>query len=257
MCVLGGMPVKCQSDFAELRAGAVVWFPRTANGEPHCSEQTQLEIMKRAIILAALPLACTASTAFVCPAALAANRPIKPGDVSSAIAPHRALKAKNNQQRRRGRQLLEASLGGAGSPAVVGAVVSSASFVLAWSPTAAVAVVGVLLGASVVNALQGGVRGDLGSTPDKILGVPAEEATAEHVAKLGAFDLGAACFFLVRLTAGTYSQPPSRGAGILVAEHEVPAGFSRTSPLLRTAPVAGPRRSAIFGLLRLGVVLCS
>ena len=144
--------------------------------------------MKRATIFAALPLACSASQAFVCPAALAANRPVL-GDVSgstTAIAPHRrAFKARNQRQRRRGRQL-EASLGGAGAPSVVGAVVSSASFVLTWSPTAVVAVVGVLFGASVVNALQGGVRGDLGSTPDKILGVPADEATADHVSKLGA-----------------------------------------------------------------------
>lgn len=35
-----------------------------------------------------------------------------------------------------------------------------------------------------MNALQGGVRGDLGKTPEKILGVPAKEATGEHVAKL-------------------------------------------------------------------------
>lgn len=35
-----------------------------------------------------------------------------------------------------------------------------------------------------MNALQGGVRGDLGKTPEKILGVPAQEATGEDVAKL-------------------------------------------------------------------------
>eukprot|EP00752_Nemacystus_decipiens_P012270 g10876.t1 len=143
--------------------------------------------MKRAIVLAALPLACASSPAFVLPAAVAANRP-KLHDVSrshSAIAPHSssALNTKN-QQRRRGRRL-EASLGGAGAPSVAGAAISSASFVLAWSPTAVVAVVGAFFAASVVNALQGGVRGDLGATPDKILGVPAEEATAEHVAQLG------------------------------------------------------------------------
>lgn len=77
---------------------------------------------------------------------------------------------------------------------MVSAVVSSASLVLAWSPTALVTVVGILLGASVVNALQGGVRGDLGSSSDKILGVPAEQATAEHVAKLGAWFLGLFAF---------------------------------------------------------------
>lgn len=151
--------------------------------------------MKCTIILAALPLVCTASPAFVGPArgpaALETNRP-KLGDVSSrpsAIAPQQRPARTQQRQRRRGRQL-EASLGGAGTPSVAVAVASSASFVLAWSPTALGAVFGVLLGASVVNALQGGVRGDLGSTPDKILGVPAEEATAEHVAKLGALVLG-------------------------------------------------------------------
>lgn len=35
-----------------------------------------------------------------------------------------------------------------------------------------------------MNALQGGVRGDLGKTPEKILGVPAKEATGEDVARL-------------------------------------------------------------------------
>lgn len=187
--------------------------------------------MKRAIILAALPLACSASPAFVCPAALTANRPIL-GDVSAsaAIAPHQQHlpQQHHRQQRRRGRQL-EASLGGASSgagaaaaaaPPVVGAVVSSASFVLAWSPTALVAVVGVLFGASVVNALQGGVRGDLGSTPEKILGVPAEEATADHVAKLGAWFWLVCCLWFL-LVCRKHVQLPW-----LFADDEVPAAFA-------------------------------
>lgn len=162
---------------------------------PQFGGQANLDVMKRAIMLAALPLAscATPSPAFVYPAAapaLAANRPRLGGDVSSsAIAPqqqHAHPRAKDQQrQRRRGRHL-QASLGG-GASSVAAAVASSSSFVLAWSPTAVVAVFGLLLGASVVNALQGGVRGDLGSTPEKILGVPAEEATAEHVARLGAW----------------------------------------------------------------------
>lgn len=164
--------------------------PAVSGRGPHFGEQTQLETMKRAIMLAALPLACAASPAFVHHTALASNRP-KLGDVSarsSAIAPQppccRPDRAKHQQQRHRGGQL-EASLGGAGSPSVAGAAISSASVVLAWFPPAIVAVVGVLVAASVVNVLQGGVRGDLGLTSDKILGVRAEEATAEHVASLG------------------------------------------------------------------------
>lgn len=64
------------------------------------------------------------------------------------------------------------------------AAVSSTSvpLVLAWSP--AVLVAG-LVGASVVHALQGGVRGDRGATQEDILGVPAEQATAQDVARLG------------------------------------------------------------------------
>lgn len=53
--------------------------------------------------------------------------------------------------------------------------------ILVW-PLAAVGVG--LVGASIVNALQGGVRGYLGASQEQILGVPAEEATAEDVAKL-------------------------------------------------------------------------
>lgn len=143
-------------------------------------------MMKRVTILAALPFACSASPAFVChaPAALKTNSP-RLGDVDS-IAP----RAAHLQHRhRRGRQL-EASLGGAASPSIAEVVASSASFVISRSPTALAAVVGLLVGASVVNALQGGIRGDLGSTTDKILGVPAEEATAEDVSKLGAFGFG-------------------------------------------------------------------
>lgn len=75
---------------------------------------------------------------------------------------------------------------GGSAPSVAGALASSTSFVVSWSPAALATLAGVLVGASVVNALQGGVRGDLGSTPENILGVPAEEATAEDVAKLGA-----------------------------------------------------------------------
>jgi len=48
-----------------------------------------------------------------------------------------------------------------------------------------IAVVAWLFVASVVNALQGGIRGDLGLSSKDILGVSAEEATSEHIEKLG------------------------------------------------------------------------
>lgn len=61
---------------------------------------------------------------------------------------------------------------------------SSASVSLSIVGTAVCA----LVGASVVHALQGGVRGDLGLSQEEILGVPSEEATVEHVASLGELD---------------------------------------------------------------------
>ncbi|CAM9651955.1 unnamed protein product [Discosporangium mesarthrocarpum] len=45
-------------------------------------------------------------------------------------------------------------------------------------------IVGALVVASVVHALQGGVRGYRGATQDNILGVPAEEATVEDIKRL-------------------------------------------------------------------------
>ena len=62
------------------------------------------------------------------------------------------------------------------------------SHMLVWFPVTLV--VGLFV-ASVVNALQGGVRGDLGLTAEKILGVSADEATAEHIEKLGKMFLDA------------------------------------------------------------------
>lgn len=54
--------------------------------------------------------------------------------------------------------------------------------ILAWCP-AGLAIA--LVGTSVVHALQGGVRGDLGKTQEEILGVRAEEATARDISRLG------------------------------------------------------------------------
>lgn len=171
--------------------------------------------MKPVVIATALPLVCAAAAsspgAFVypaaattaaappaAPAAFTTNRP-KLRDVSCPIAPLQSYHLKQQQllqQRWRGRQhkqngqrnVVVASLGGS-SPSVSGVLVSSTSFVASWSPTVLATAVALLVVASLVNALQGGVRGDLGSTPEKILGVPAEEATAEDVAKLGAWCL--------------------------------------------------------------------
>lgn len=69
-------------------------------------------------------------------------------------------------------------------PGITGGLVLSSTTAisaLAWVPAC---VLLLLIGGSVANALQGGVRGDLRKTPEKILGVPAGEATGEDVAKL-------------------------------------------------------------------------
>ncbi|CAM9859835.1 unnamed protein product [Ectocarpus sp. 8 AP-2014] len=146
--------------------------------------------MKRAFVLTVLPLVSSASlaAAFVCPApatatsaAFTPNRPRLAGDASAssaaaAIAPLRPARDQHRQQRRRRRHLV-ASLGG-GVPEVAAVVVSSTSSVVSW-------LVGALVAASIANFLQGRPYRDLGLTPDKILGVPAEEATADHVARLG------------------------------------------------------------------------
>lgn len=175
--------------------------------------------MKRTAILTALPLVCTAASspaAFVYPAATATaaapspgtfttNRPRSSGDVSSPLVPLQSYHHQQQQQQRQEykrdgqRNRVVASLGGS-APAVASALASSTSFVVSWSPAALATLAGVLVGASVVNALQGGVRGDLGSTPEKILGVPAEEATAEDVAKLG--ECARVCLFVGWLLAG-------------------------------------------------------
>ncbi|CAN0124371.1 unnamed protein product, partial [Hapterophycus canaliculatus] len=84
----------------------------------------------------------------------------------------------------RGRHLT-ATLSDSTTPTLVSAVAPSVSVFLSWAPNAVGAVVAILAAASVVNALQAGIRGDLGLTQETILGVPAEEATPEHVAKLG------------------------------------------------------------------------
>lgn len=146
--------------------------------------------MKRTFVLTVLPLVSSTSlaAAFVCPAparattsaAFTPNRPRLAGDASSAaaaIAPLRPLHDQH-QQRRSGRHLV-ASLGG-GVPEVAAVVVSSTSSAVSW-------LVGALVAASIANFLQGRPYRDLGLTPDKILGVPAEEATADHVAGLGAW----------------------------------------------------------------------
>lgn len=52
----------------------------------------------------------------------------------------------------------------------------------AWVPSSLIAA---LVGASVIHALQGGVRGYLGLSQEDVLGVPVEKATAEDVAALG------------------------------------------------------------------------
>ncbi|CAM9356812.1 unnamed protein product [Ectocarpus sp. 4 AP-2014] len=145
--------------------------------------------MKRAFVLTVLPLVSSASlaAAFVCPApatatsaAFTPNRPRLGGDASSSaaatIAPLRPARDQHRQQRQRGRDLVP-SLGG-GVPEVAAVVVSSTSSVVSW-------LVGALVAASIANFLQGRPYRDLGLTPDKILGVPAEEATADHVARLG------------------------------------------------------------------------
>ncbi|CAB1113092.1 unnamed protein product [Ectocarpus sp. CCAP 1310/34] len=146
--------------------------------------------MKRAFVLTVVPLVSSASlaAAFVCPApatatsaAFTPNRPRLAGDASSSsasatIAPLRPARDLHRQQRQRGRHLV-ASLGG-GVPEVAAVVISSTSYVVSW-------LVGTLVAASIANFLQGRPYSDLGLTPDKILGVPAEEATADHVARLG------------------------------------------------------------------------
>lgn len=191
--------------------------------------------MKRAVILAVLPLVCSASSpAFVHRAPTAVHQANSPrlGDVSP-IAPRPARR--NQHRHRRGRQL-EASLGGGVAPSsLAGVVASSASFVVSRAPAALAAVVGVLVAASVVNALQGGVRGDLGSTADKILGVPAEEATAEHVSKLG----GSVCWGGVARACAPVVVDCKirvnmccRGLGLLIMN------FQLVTPELRTAATA-------------------
>ncbi|CAM9648801.1 unnamed protein product [Ectocarpus fasciculatus] len=143
--------------------------------------------MKRAFVLTVLPLASSASlaAAFVCPAparattpaaAFTPNGPRLAGDASAAVAAIAPLRPLHHQ-RRRGRHLV-ASLGGGGVPEVAAVVASSTSSAVSW-------LLGALVAASIANFLQGRPYRDLGLTPDKILGVPAEEATADHVARLG------------------------------------------------------------------------
>lgn len=159
--------------------------------------------MKHAALLITLRLVGSAASppaAFVNPAATAAaspafttNRP-ELGDVSSPIAPQGSLQKQRHQQQHEQhsahgqRNIVVASLGGSAT-SVAGVLASSTPSVVSWLPTALATIVGVLAGASLVNALQGGVRGDLGLTPEQILGVPAEEATAEDVSRLGTWCL--------------------------------------------------------------------
>lgn len=155
---------------------------------------------QHAVVVVAVSLACSvSSTAFVHPTTAAGTRATtnspRLGDASFAIPPPSRGRSRQQQQWRhnhkehrylgRGRHLT-ATLGGNTSLTLVSAVVPSISVLLTWVPSAVGAVVAVLTAASVVNALQAGVRGDLGLTQEKILGVPTEEATPEHVAKLGA-----------------------------------------------------------------------
>ncbi|CAM9837342.1 unnamed protein product [Scytosiphon promiscuus] len=154
--------------------------------------------MKRALVVAAVSLACSASsTAFVNPNAVSGTRigtnSPRSGDASAAITPlprgptrKEQQRAPNNQHGRTGRgRHLAATLSESTTPTLLSAVAPPISSFLSWAPNVVIAVVGVLTAASVVNALQAGVRGDLGLTQQKILGVPAEEATPEHVARLG------------------------------------------------------------------------
>lgn len=154
--------------------------------------------MKRAVVVAAVSLACSASSAaFVHPSAAARTR-LKTnspgvGDASADIPPlargrtRQQQRRHKHQHRRLGRgRHLTATLSGNTTPPLARVVGPPVSLFLSWAPKAVVAVVALLTAASVVNALQAGVRGDLGLTQEKILGVPAEEATPEHVASLGA-----------------------------------------------------------------------
>lgn len=66
------------------------------------------------------------------------------------------------------------------------ALSASGLVAVAASASSAVAVLVVgLVGLSVVSAVEGGVRGDLGGSQESILGVPPEDATAADVARLG------------------------------------------------------------------------
>lgn len=76
-------------------------------------------------------------------------------------------------RRRRGRSPITA-LSASGLVAVAVSASSAVAFV----------VVG-LVGVSIVSVVEGGVRGDLGASQEDILGIPAEDATAEDVARLG------------------------------------------------------------------------
>lgn len=154
--------------------------------------------MHPAIKLLALPLAFASSaSAFVSPLRTHATNPPKSGaaclfhDASTVITQRRRFsrcfeqqpppgRANPQHQRQQGTHVTTALSAASG---IAGVTLSSATAIsaLAWVPGS---VLLLLVVGSIVNALQGGVRGDLGKTPEKILGVPAKEATGEHVARL-------------------------------------------------------------------------
>ena len=152
--------------------------------------------MHRAIKIAVLPLVCaSSSSAFVPPLLTHATNPRKFGaasvfhDASTAISQRRSrcfeqqpppCRANPQNQRQRGNHAATALNAASG---IAGVTFSSTTAIsgLVWVPAS---ILLLLVGGSIVNALQGGVRGDLGKTPEKILGVPAKEATGEDVARL-------------------------------------------------------------------------
>lgn len=153
--------------------------------------------MRRTFKLVALPLVYASSaSAFVPTVRTHTTNSPKSGaaclfhDASTFIAQRRSslcfeqqpslCGANPQHQRQQGKHAATALTAASG---IAGVTLSSTTAIsaLAWVPAS---ILLLLIGGSIVNALQGGVRGDLGKTPEKILGVPAEEATGEDVAKL-------------------------------------------------------------------------
>lgn len=151
--------------------------------------------MHPAIKIIVFPLVCTSSaSAFVPPLRTHAANPRKFGAAlvfhDASISQRRSsccfeqqpppCRANPQYQRQRGEHAAT-SLNAASGIAGVTLSSTTAMSTLVWVPAS---ILLLLVGGSIVNALQGGVRGDLGKTPEKILGVPANEATGEDVARL-------------------------------------------------------------------------